>query len=223
MKILTSDIGRITRCGIPEVIYGRGKSLEDNVSIARQFLKESGRAIITKIDEKDARKVASAVSGKDVIRSINSKAKTLILKKKKSSAKKYGTLGVLTAGTSDIPVAEEAKEIAQEIGLNVLTEYDCGVAGIHRLYTALEKMKDAQVLIVVAGMEGALPSVVAGLVDVPVIGVPTSVGYGTGEGGKAALYTMLNSCTPLAVLNIDNGFGAAVFASQILRKRKWQP
>jgi NCAIR mutase (PurE)-related protein len=210
------------RCGIPEVIYAEGKTLADNAAIAQRHLMECGRAIFTRISEEDAKKVVSKLSISGVSHSINPRAKTLIVKRKDFKIKSHGVVGILTAGTSDVPVAEEAREIAQELGLSVLVEYDVGVAGIHRLYPALEKMKDAGVLIVVAGMEGALPSVVSGLVDVPVIGVPTSIGYGIGKGGKAALYTMLNSCAPLAVVNIDNGFGAAVIAAQIIRRKRWR-
>jgi len=224
MKTAKPDLGRQGRCGIPEVIYAEGKRLEDTLTIAEHHLKLCGRAILTKIREEDAAEVASKLSRKDVSSSSNPLAKTLVLKKKGFQTPKLGVIGILTAGTSDIPVAEEAKEIAQELGLSVITEYDVGIAGIHRVYPALDRMKDASVLIVIAGMEGALPSVISGLANVPVIGVPTSVGYGTGAGGKAALYTMLNSCTPVAVVNIDNGFGAAVIAAQIVRRKtQWQP
>ena len=162
-----------------------------------------------------------------VIRDINfnnnkEKKKEKRGKKEKKKTDKHdlpakNKIGILTAGTSDIPVAEEARVIARELGCETIYEYDVGIAGIHRVFFALERMKGVSVLIVIAGMEGALPSVVSGLVDVPVIGVPSSVGYGTGAGGKTALYTMLNSCTPVAVVNIDNGYGAAVLAYQITR------
>ncbi|MFH1788945.1 MAG: nickel pincer cofactor biosynthesis protein LarB [Candidatus Altiarchaeota archaeon] len=223
MKSAKPDFDRARRCGIPEVIYAEGKTLADCTQIAGRHLSESGRAILTRISEKDAKKISAKLSGKDVHSSINPRAKTLVLKKKDFKLEETGCIGILTAGTSDIPVAEEAAEIARELGLNVKTEYDVGVAGIHRVYPALDKLADAQALIVVAGMEGALPSVISGLVDVPVIGIPSSVGYGIGAGGKAALYAMLNSCAPVAVVNIDNGFGAAVIAAQITRRKKWQP
>ena len=127
----------------------------------------------------------------------------------------YGKVGIITAGTSDIPVAEEVKVILQQGSCEVISSYDIGIAGIHRLFPKISKMieEEVNVIVVCAGMEGALPSVVAGLVDVPVIGVPTSVGYGIGANGKAALYSMLQSCAPgLSVVNIDNGFGAAIVA-----------
>lgn len=224
MKYSKPDLGRAKRCGVPEVIYAEGKTLADCTEIARRHLTERGRAILTRIKPEEAKKISNKLSGKDVSASINLYARTLVLKKKEFKIVNIGCIGILTAGTSDIPVAEEAAEIARELGLEVKTEYDVGVAGIHRVFPALDKLADAQVLIVVAGMEGALPSVVSGLVDVPVIGVPSSVGYGIGAGGKAALYAMLNSCAPVAVVNIDNGFGAAVIAAQIARrKKKWQP
>jgi len=218
MKMVKPDFDRRERCGIPEVLYAEGKLIADTVNIAQKHLDECGRVIITKIGEEDAKTLKSKLKLKGADFSVNTRAKTVVVKNKNHKIDEIGIIGILTAGTSDIPIAEEAKEIAQELGIKVLTEYDVGVAGIHRLYPALDNMRQAQVLIVLAGMEGALPSVVSGLVDVPVIGVPTSVGYGTGAGGKAALYAMLNSCTPVAVVNIDNGYGAAVIAAQILRR-----
>ncbi|MDD5112326.1 MAG: nickel pincer cofactor biosynthesis protein LarB, partial [Candidatus Altiarchaeota archaeon] len=134
--------------------------------------------------------------------------------------KANGVVGILAAGTSDIPIAEEARVILEELGCRVLFEYDVGIAGIHRLFPALGRLKRASVLIAVAGMEGALPSVVSGLVRVPVIGVPTSVGYGINSKGMAALQTMLNSCSPVAVMNIDNGYGAAALAYKIAARLK---
>ena len=150
----------------------------------------------------------------------NRKARILVVKD--HEVEKIGKIGIITAGTSDIPVAEEARVVAEESGCEVLRSYDVGVAGIHRLFTQVREMLEAEVevIIVVAGMEGALPSVVAGLVDIPIVGLPTSVGYGVGEGGFTALYAMLQSCAPgIAVVNIDNGFGAAVFASTIIKSR----
>jgi hypothetical protein len=151
----------------------------------------------------------------------NRRAKILMVKNHEVT--KIGKIGVITAGTSDIPVAEEAKVVAEEAGCEVLTSYDVGVAGIHRLFSQVRRMieSNVEVIIVAAGMEGALPSVVAGLVDVPVVGLPTSVGYGVGEGGFTALYAMLQSCAPgIGVVNIDNGYGAAIFASTIIKSRQ---
>lgn len=220
MKNAKPDFERRRRCGIPEVIYAEGKTIEDNIRIGKSHLKECGRAIYTKLEQEPGKKVMKALSSRDVDSEYNTYGKTLVVKKKDKTIEETGSIGILTAGTSDIPVAEEAKVIAEELGLKVLTEYDVGIAGIHRLYPALDNMIDADVLIVAAGMEGALPAVVSGLTDKPVIGVPTSVGYGTGKGGKTALYAMLNSCTPVAVVNIDNGFGAASIAAKMIRRRK---
>jgi NCAIR mutase (PurE)-related protein len=217
MRIVTPDYERPERCGIPEVVYAEFKSVEDLVEIAGDFIAKLGRFIATKVDEGKASALVEGVRKKDVEVVYHEKARVVVARRKGFKVKPCGVVGVITAGTSDIPVAEEARIIAQELGCMVVTSYDIGVAGVHRVFPALEKMKEAGALIVVAGMEGALPSVVSGLVDVPVIGVPTSVGYGVGRGGIAALNTMLNSCTPVAVVNIDNGYGAAVIAYQIVR------
>ena len=223
-SIFTSDWQRIKRCGIPEVIYGEGKSEEDVTTIILRHLSECGRAIVTKLDENKAIAVEESLKESSVAISshilYNSKAKVMVVKKKGFRVRKKGSIGLITAGTSDIPVAEEARIVAEELGCRVVYDYDVGIAGIHRLSPILKKIKKVKAfaIIVVAGMEGALPSVVGGLVDIPVIGVPTSVGYGTGKGGRAALFTMLNSCTPVAVVNIDNGYGAAVLAYQIMRR-----
>lgn len=208
------------RCGIPEVVFGEGKSAEELTSIADEFLKDCGRAIITRISSEKADKVISSINKKNSTVVYNSEGSVLTVKKKGFVVKPVGSIGLLTAGTSDIRVAEEAAAVAEELGCAVLREYDVGIAGLHRVFSALENLKQVSLFIVVAGMEGALPSVVAGLVHAPVIAVPTSVGYGIGKEGKAALHTMLNSCTPVAVLNIDNGYGAAVLAYKILSLRK---
>lgn len=207
---------REKRCGIPEIVYGEGKDIEDLLDITEKLLGSLGRAIITRMDEKKAAKIKSKFKKHTV--AYNKRARTLVVKKKNFRIEKESTIGIITAGTSDIGVAEEAKLVAEELGCNAIVEYDVGIAGVHRIFPAIEKMKNANVLIVIAGMEGALPSVVAGLTDLPVVGVPTSVGYGTADGGRTALLTMLNSCTPVAVVNIDNGFGAAVLAYKIARQ-----
>lgn len=221
MKILNHDIDRDTRCGVPEVVYGAGKTSEDLVEIARRFLDNSGRVIITRIDDEKAAKVLQSVRGKNLRIVHNNKGRVLVVKKKgHKNGDAGGVIGIITAGTSDIPVAEEAAAVAEELGCSVRREYDVGIAGIHRVFSALEKVGIVNAYIVVAGMEGVFPSVVAGLVAAPVIAVPTSVGYGTAEQGKTALYTMLNSCTPLAVVNIDNGYGAAVLAYKMIASGK---
>ena len=217
MEILNHDKGREKRCGIPEVVFGLGKTTEDLIEITDEFLSTSGRIIITKIDEEKTKKILKKINRKNLTIIHNRKGTVLVIKKKNLRTKPIGTIGIITAGTSDIPVAEEAKAVAEELGGKVTTAYDVGIAGIHRLFPALDKMKDARALIVIAGMEGALPSIVSGLVSAPVIGVPTSVGYGTGAKGQAALNAMLNSCSPIAVVNIDNGYGAAVLACKILK------
>lgn len=212
------DIHRELRAGIPEVILAEGKEAEDVVRLAEKFLESSGRAIITKAREENFESFKGVKCYKD----FNRKARTIVLRKNKTRGKSLvGRVGVLAAGTSDIPVAEEARVICEEFGCEVVASYDVGVAGIHRLFPSIEKLReeDVDVVVVVAGMEGALPSVVKSLVDVPVIGVPTSVGYGLGGKGVSALMAMLQSCSPgIAVVNIDNGFGAASIASLICRR-----
>jgi len=214
------DKYREERCGIPEVVYGREKSIEDLLEITERFLQDSKRVIITRIDKEKVKEITRLVDSRRFRAIHNERGNVLIIRERGFSTEKVGKIGIMTAGTSDIPVAEEARAIAEELGCEVICEYDVGIAGIHRVFSAIEKMRKASVLIVIAGMEGALPSVVAGLVPVPVIAVPTSVGYGTGANGKAALFTMLNSCTPLAVMNIDNGYGAAALAYKILTINK---
>ena len=220
MKILNHDLGRDARCGVPEVVYGAGKSAEDLAEITGKILADAGRAIITKADDEKAQTVIRGVDRKKYVVDYNRKGLVLVVRRKGFKKADAGDVGLLCAGTSDIPVAEEAKAVAEELGCRVSCEYDVGIAGIHRVFSALERLSEMRVYIVVAGMEGALPSVVSGLVSAPVIAVPTSVGYGTSEHGKTALHTMLNSCTPLAVVNIDNGYGAAVMAYKILASGK---
>jgi pyridinium-3,5-biscarboxylic acid mononucleotide synthase len=217
------DTCREMRTGVPEAIFAEGKDDKELIKIIRSC-SANGSIIVTRIDEDRYERIKDDIwdlsnNGFKIV--FNKKARILIVKD--HEVKKVGKIGVITAGTSDIPVAEEARVIAEEAGCEVLKSYDVGVAGIHRLFSQVRMMmdEDVEVIIVVAGMEGALPSVVAGLVDVPVVGVPTSVGYGVGEGGFTALYAMLQSCAPgIAVVNIDNGFGAALFASKIIRSKK---
>ncbi len=218
MRILNHDKDRDARCGVPEVVYGEGKSAGDLIEISESFLACSGRVIVTRVDDEKAAKVLQSVEGKGLQIVHNIKGRVLVVRRKDfKKGDTAGVVGIITAGTSDIPVAEEAAAIAEELGCSVKREYDVGIAGIHRVFSALERMGSVNACIVAAGMEGALPSVVAGLVAAPVIAVPTSVGYGTAERGRTALYTMLNSCTPLAVVNIDNGYGAAVLAYKMIR------
>jgi hypothetical protein len=220
MKIINHDINREKRCGVPEIIYGEGKTEADLAIVVEEFLGDAGRAIITRIEEEKAKKIIETINQKKYKINHNKKGRVLVIKKKGRKTKNIGTIGILCAGTSDTRIAEEARAIAEELGCKVLREYDVGIAGIHRVFPAMQRLRKAQVYIVAAGMEGALPSVVAGLVKAPVIAVPTSVGYGTAEKGKTALNTMLNSCTSLAVVNIDNGYGAAIIAYKILSTQK---
>lgn len=201
------DHHRHIRQGIPEVILAKGKKEEDVVSIAYSMFKKSKKLLITKASKEiyDKLNIKNAIfhplSG---IISAN------------GEKRKKGHILILSAGTSDISVAEEAAVTASFLGSKVETIYDVGVAGIHRLMDAKKSINSSKVIIVVAGMEGALPSVVGGLTDKPIIAVPTSVGYGTNLGGLTALFAMLNSCVPgIAVMNIDNGFGAGCLAHKI--------
>ena len=211
------DHQRIARTDIPEVIFGENKSSSQIVDIARRMLAQSYVVMATRVDSEKAEKVCALVSELSYYK----EARMLVGNMGKIHAQNgKGTIGVLCAGTSDIPVAEEACQTILCLGHNIEKAFDVGVAGLHRLFSYEEMLHSSSVLIVVAGMEGALPSVVAGLVTAPVIAVPTSVGYGTGLGGIAALLAMLNSCAPgVAVVNIDNGFGAACMAAAINKRR----
>jgi len=208
------DHHRSLRRGFPEVIWGEGKSSNQILSIMKEMKKKGQNVLITRLDEKKAKDIQKVFPKCRYY--ARSKVLTYLIHPVGSEGK--GTILVITAGTTDIPVAEEAVITAQFMGNHVETLYDVGVAGIHRLLSERERLEGARVLIVVAGMEGALPSVVGGLVDRPVIAVPTSVGYGTSFGGITALLAMLNSCASgVAVVNIDNGFGAGYMASLMNR------
>jgi NCAIR mutase (PurE)-related protein len=208
------DHHRSLRKGFPEVIWGEGKSHGQIVSIMKQLKRKSQNILITRLDERKARTIQKVFPKSQY----HPRSKVLTYPTHPLKSEGKGTILVITAGTTDIPVAEEAFITAQFMGNRVETLYDVGVAGIHRLLSERERLEAARVLIVVAGMEGALPSVVGGLVDRPVIAVPTSVGYGTSFGGITALLAMLNSCASgVAVVNIDNGFGAGYMASLMNR------
>ena len=197
--------------GSPEIIYGLGKTPEQIARIAREILKKGSNLLATRIEPQ----VWAKIKAKLPRASYNPAARTVALVQAEPPAGR-GTIVVMTAGTSDIPVAEEAAVTSEVLGNRTERIYDVGVAGLHRLFGQFDKIRRARVIITVAGMEGALPSVVAGLVKVPVIAVPTSIGYGASFGGLAALLAMLNSCPGgVAVVNIDNGFGAAFLASLI--------
>jgi NCAIR mutase (PurE)-related protein len=210
----TIDTHRSLRHGFPEVIYGEGKSAAQIKQIAKRMSVRKENVLITRVDSVKA----SAVKRAFPEAVYNKIARTLFIKSHRVKKSSRGTVLVICAGTSDIPVAEEAAVTAECMGNNVKRLYDVGVAGIHRLLNKKEEVFSANVLIVVAGMEGALPSVVSGLVARPVIAVPTSVGYGANLGGLTTLMAMLNSCAAgVSVVNIDNGFGAAYVASLINR------
>ncbi len=205
------DTHRSLRKGFPEVIFGEGKTPAQVTQIAAIILKSEQRVLITRI----TREHFDAVRRTLKTARFHETARCITIEKSPLK-KRAGTIAILSAGTSDLPVAEEAAVTAEAMGNAVERIYDVGVAGLHRLISQLDKMQQANVMIVVAGMEGALPSVVAGLVSRPVIAVPTSVGYGAALGGLAALLGMLTSCgSGVTVVNIDNGFGAAYSASQI--------
>lgn len=208
------DHHRSLRKGFPEVIFGEGKTAGQIVGIMEKMAAQEEIILVTRADKEKAESVLSRFSGAVYYED----ARMIVLKKKDISAQGRGNILVLSAGTSDIPVAREAYITAQAMGNNVDSVFDVGVAGIHRLFNHKKMIDDASVIIVVAGMEGALPSVVAGMVSRPVIAVPTSVGYGVSLGGLTALFAMLNSCSSnVAVVNIDNGFGAGYMASMINR------
>lgn len=206
------DHHRSLRKGFPEVIFGEGKTAEQIIGIMEKMALQEDVILVTRID---------ADKGNQVLKHFpeahfHEDARILILEKHKLPKTGKGTIVVVSAGTSDIPVAKEASLTADAMGNAVESVFDVGVAGIHRLLDHKSLLEKASVLIVVAGMEGALPSVVAGLVKSPVIAVPTSVGYGVSFGGVTALFSMLNSCSSnVAVVNIDNGFGAGYMASSI--------
>ncbi len=214
------DIGRAGRTGIPEVVLGSSKSDEQVLAIVRTFVERTGRAIVTRL-----RPEALAMLERELpewhvdIRALAGAA--AIHARDYTRPTTGGRIAVLTAGTGDVPIAEEARLVAEEMGCDVQTLYDVGVAGLHRLLTPLGDIlaSDVAALVVCAGMDGALPSVVAGLSPVPVIGVPTSIGYGMGGKGRAALLSMLQTCVPgLTVVNIDNGTGAGATAALIANR-----
>jgi NCAIR mutase (PurE)-related protein len=214
------DHHRQLRTGFPEVIWGPGKTPEQIVQIMSAMRDRTAVVMATRIEAAIAEQLQDQVPGLIYY----PLARICALGVAQPTVKRTGAIAILTAGTADLPVAEEAAVTAELCGFQVQRLWDVGVAGIHRLLSHRHLIAQADVLIVVAGMEGALPSVVAGMADCPVIGVPTSIGYGASLGGIAPLLTMLNSCAAgLGVVNIDNGFGAAILAGQILRvAHKWQ-
>ncbi len=208
------DHHRTLRTGFPEVIWGPGKTVPQIVQIMRSLHQRNPVVMATRIEPE----VFTQIRQQIATATYYDMARICALVPPNWAAYHPGTIGVLTAGTADLPVAEEAATTAELSGFAVKRLWDVGVAGLHRLLHHRHLIRNMDVLIVVAGMEGALPSVVAGLADCPVVAVPTSIGYGASFNGLSALLTMLNSCaTGIGVVNIDNGFGAAVLAGQILR------
>ena len=214
------DIDRTHRAGFPEAVFSPSKNYDDLLLIIKNYLKNSDEdLIITKLSDERYNQILQDIDSDSFIFDYNKKGQILVIRQELKQKEPVAKIGIITAGTSDINVAEEARVIVEQGGCEAITSYDVGVAGIHRLFPQIAHMvgEGVRAFIVCAGMEGALPSVVAGLVDVPVIAVPTSVGYGVGEGGRVALDAMLQSCAPgIAVVNIDNGFGAGVFALTIV-------
>ncbi|HUU76939.1 MAG TPA: nickel pincer cofactor biosynthesis protein LarB [candidate division Zixibacteria bacterium] len=209
------DHHRALRKGFPEVVYCPGKTLEQIKGIYSSLRERNENILLTRASEE----VYQELKNLDKNIQYNSQARIVYLDKKQRE--RIGSLLVICGGTSDIPVAEEAALTAEIMGSNVTRIYDAGVAGIHRLLNFRDKIFNANAIVAIAGMEGALPSVVAGLASCPVIAVPTSIGYGANLGGIAALLTMLNSCAPnVAVVNINNGFGGGLMGSIINRKRE---
>lgn len=214
------DFGRAARKGIPEIVLAAAKTDAQVIEIARAFLDRTGRVVVSRLRPGMARLLSETfaecrveVRGGERIAALHAPGFARLLT--------GGRIGVLTAGTSDVPVAEEARLVAEEMGCHVATLYDVGVAGLHRLLDPLRDMVDegADALVVAAGMDGALPSVVAGLAPVPVIGLPTSIGYGVGGHGRAAILSMLQTCAPgLTVVNVDNGVGAGATAALIANR-----
>ena len=207
------DLDRERRCGLAEVVFCPGKTPDQVIAILKAFAANGQNAFATRASKELFARVHEALPNAawhDAARAITLDVQPL--------PTPTGAIAIVAAGTADLPVAEEAALTAHRLGAAVDRVYDVGVAGLHRLGRQLDRLRKANVLVVVAGMEGALPSVIGGLLPTPIIAVPTSVGYGTGLGGLAALMSLLNSCVPgITVVNIDNGFGAAVAAALINR------
>ena len=220
-RIARLDVGRELRHGVPEVVIAEGKQINDLIEIVTSALAAIGRVIVSRVDERQVAALKSiGVDGQEPL--INILRRTVIIKRPDFQKRNTGgRVGVITAGTSDIPVAEEVEVMATEMGCEVVSAYDVGVAGVHRVLAPLQEMieKDVDVIVVVAGREGALPTLLAGIVDVPIIAVPTSFGYGFGEKGVGALMAMLQSCSlGLAVVNIDGGIPAGAVAAMIANR-----
>lgn len=219
-NIARLDVGRDLRRGVPEIIFAEGKSSEDLVAICARMLDKNGRAIVSRVSAEQLTRLMETFSRHQV--QTFPHAKSVVMRREGyENLETGGRVGIITAGTVDLPVAEETAMIAREMGCQTFVEVDAGAAGIHRLIEPLTNMirNDVDALVVVAGREGALPTIVAGLVDLPIIAVPASSGYGYGGHGRAALMAMLQACSlGIAVVNIDSGIAAGVVAAQIANR-----
>ncbi len=208
---LNLDFDRADRCGFPEVVFGQGKTVDEVVAAALRLMQHHGRVLVTRASAE----ALSALSAALPAGSVHVRGRCFAVGAPQPT---LGPVAVISAGTADEPVAEECAVTLAMHGVRIERFRDCGVAGLHRLTAHLPRIRQAQAVIAIAGMEGALPSVIGGLIDRPLIGVPTSVGYGVAEGGRTALFAMLTSCAAgIVVVNIDNGFGAAMHAAAICR------
>jgi pyridinium-3,5-biscarboxylic acid mononucleotide synthase len=217
------DVGReMRRGGMPEIIFSESKEYIDIIKIASAIVRRNRQVVVSRIKKNELSRVAGALRRKGLNVEIGRNSTTLFASEKSFTCKMTGAkIGVMSAGTSDIGVAEEARIVSKAMGCEAITSYDVGIAGMHRLFPALKEMFKQEIgaIVVVAGMEGALASIVASMVDIPVVGVPTSIGYGFGANGVGALASMLQSCTlGLAVVNIDNGIGAGAYAASIAKR-----
>jgi len=212
LAVATIDLDRRRRCGFPEVVYGEGKSVETLAEVFRSLLDADADVLATRVDPVKAEQLVQRFPAAGY----NPLGRTLRIDGNRRAGETKGRVALITAGTSDLPVAEEARETLQWMNVAVATVHDVGVAGPHRLPARLSEIEDCDAVVVIAGMEGALPSIVGGYVSCPVVGVPTSVGYGANFGGVSALLGMLNSCAAnVTVVNIDAGFKGAYIAGLI--------
>ncbi len=208
------DLEREKRLGFPEVVYAEGKTMADLLDMVARLLESKGKVYIASLSPEAENKLQETFHP----HGIRSGGRAMVIGSTSKAADHLGVVGVITAGTSDIPFARECVLLLEELGARVVTSFDAGVAGIHRPVMSMQKMREVNVLVVFAGMEGALPTVLASLTDLPVVAVPTPIGYGFGGQGEAALKTMLQSCSPgITVVNIGNSVGAAAAAIRVLR------
>lgn len=212
------DSHRMCRTGIPEAVLGEGKKSDDLIEIVKKQVNCAGRVLVTRVSDEQIEKLQSSFKPENV--EWNERARVAVVHNGTPRPDTGGTIGILSGGTTDVGIAEEGRIVASEMGCKIVTIYDVGVAGIHRLIPQISKLKESgvDVVIVAAGREGTLPTIVSGLIDAPVIGLPVSTGYGAGGSGQAALMSMLQSCSVISVVNIDAGFVAGAFAAQIANK-----